>query len=142
MKNEIINLIIVFLLILFAFIIGTVLYYKAYRVNNGIANTLEKYEGYNNLSEKGINNFLKYIGYVKASKYDFSTDECPIKHDQEAITEYSPNYMYCIYEIPVDDNYYKYGVLTYINLEIPVVDAYFRFPIYSESERIYYFNEK
>lgn len=139
--SYILNIIIVFIVIVFAFLIATVLYYRAYKVNVRIANSIEKYEGYNRLSYDEINRTLKTIGYTRAKAYNFSNSDCEIKQKTEAMTNYTPEYMYCIYQLSINDDYYKYGILTYIKFELPFLDLYFKIPIYTETERIYYFNE-
>ena len=41
------NLMIIFILIVFAFMAGTMSYYKAFKVNNRIVHSIEKFEGFN-----------------------------------------------------------------------------------------------
>ena len=47
---SLLNFIIFFVLLVFAFLIGTFSYYKAYKVNNYIVSAIEKYEGVNKYS--------------------------------------------------------------------------------------------
>ena len=136
------NTIIIFIVLLFTFIFGTVLYYKAYKVNTRIADSLEKYEGYNRLALNEINKKLSIMSYAKSKNHNFDTNDCETRHGVMAINDFTPEYMYCIYEIDIDDNYYKYGVLTYIDFKDPIFGVEFKIPIYSETERIYHFNEK
>ncbi len=140
-SSNLLNFIIVFLVIIFTFLIGTVLYYQAYKANTIIADAIEKYEGYNRLAISEINNKLGKFGYAKSAKYKFDSSECENRHGETVISVPTPEYMYCIYEIEVDDNYYKYGVQSYIKFELPGIKQYIKIPIYSETERIYYFNE-
>ena len=41
------NFIILFIFLVFAFLAGTLSYYKAYRINNSIVHEIERFEGYN-----------------------------------------------------------------------------------------------
>jgi len=57
------NFILLFIFLVFAFLGGTLSYYKAYRVNNHIIHALEVYEGYNEYSEEAIGIALGNLGY-------------------------------------------------------------------------------
>ena len=48
------NFVIVFIFVVFAFLMGTFSYYKAYKVNNYMVAAIEKYEGFNELSHAEI----------------------------------------------------------------------------------------
>ena len=52
------NIVIIFIILVFAFLAGTLSYTKAFRVNSKIVNELEKYEGYNDLSKREIDRIL------------------------------------------------------------------------------------
>ncbi|MDD2378067.1 MAG: hypothetical protein PHE05_04490 [Bacilli bacterium] len=129
------NLIIVFLLIVFAFISGTLSYYKAFKVNNLIVSSVEKYEGYNRLSVVEINNSLTTIGYRIEGKF-----KCPTRGGRSALPQLAgTNHRYCIYKNNEGNNYRSYGVVTYINLDLPVIGDFIRIPIYTKSIRLYNF---
>ena len=57
------NLIILFIIIIFAFLSGTLSYYKAFKVNNRIVYIIEKYEGYNEFAKTEIETLLSNLGY-------------------------------------------------------------------------------
>lgn len=59
----ILNIMITFIFMCFAVIMGIFSYYRAFRANTAILNSLEKYEGYNCLSIAEIDKTLKQIGY-------------------------------------------------------------------------------
>ena len=126
------NVIIVFLLILFAFLAGTLSYSKAFRVNSKILTTIEKYEGYNELSDTEINQILGTLGY------SVGRSNCPKRNGVEAMAKISDRYDYCVYYVPIDNCHYSYGVTTYIGLDLPIVSL-IKFPVYTESERIFHF---
>ena len=57
------NIIIIFLLIVFAFVMGMVVYYKSFKINKNMLSIIEKYEGYNTYSKRDIDYSLNAIGY-------------------------------------------------------------------------------
>lgn len=137
------NMIIVFIVITFGFLSASLSYMKAFKVNGKIANALEKYEGYNVLSDKEIAQTLKTIGYrVK-------TPDCKSrKHNGITYNPVNPGdykiHEYCIYEYSTgtdfEGGYFSYGIITYINLDIPIIGGIFKIPVYSESESIFKFS--
>lgn len=138
------NIIIVFIVITFAFLSATLSYMKAFRVNGRIAKALENYEGYNALSDQEITNTLSSIGYRIAAPGSFT---CPIQNGKQAVTALSQkNHYYCIYEYDYYSNgnvktkYFNYGVLTYIFVDLPL-GFDFKIPVYSETEKIFNFTE-
>lgn len=162
------NFIILFIFLVFAFLAGTFSYYKAYRINNYIVNAIEKYEGYNEYSRAEIAKGLSALGYDITTKIG-----CPETWENSSQVYYaSDNGVktftitgrrvfvdgddegYCVYLYWNDDSaisygsndvlettdvYYSYGVLTYIRLRFPVVEYVLRIPIFSRTNRMYYF---
>ena len=139
------NIIIIFVLIVFAFLMGTLSYYKAYKVNNVIVSSIEKYEGYNVLSKQEIERSLGTLGY--------STDKINCKDEYKGMSLVSivdqTNFRYCIYiDRTIENNggivsggpqgkeLYKYGVLTYMNLDLPLVDR-INIPVFTRTNYIY-----
>lgn len=126
------NIIIIFLLVMFALLAATLSYSKAFRVNSRILTTIEKYEGYNELADQEINNILGTLGYQAGNA------NCPKKNGVKASAKISNNYDYCVYYMDIDSNHYKYGITTYITLDLPLINKV-KLPIYTETERIYRF---
>ena len=60
---SLLNFVIFFILLVFAFLMGTFSYYKAYRVNNAMVSAIEKYEGFNSLSYEEMEQKLSNFGY-------------------------------------------------------------------------------
>lgn len=140
-STTIINIVLIFMVIVFAFIFGIIAYYKAFKVNKSMLAIIEKYEGYNDLSEKEIGEFLNNAGYAL---FGDANVNCPVKDGQPPI-EVNSDYKYCIYYFDHDtddlgDTYYSYGVITYIKLDLPIVNLFVRIPLYSKSNRIYRFS--
>ena len=139
------NIIIIFIVITFGFLAATLSYMKSFKMNGKIANSLEKYEGYNELSAAEIETSLSNLGYRMNSVGNL---DCP-SHRHKG-REYQPitnvgqgtNYKYCVYEYPKENGYFTYGILTYIYMDIPIVGGTFSIPVYSETERIYEFSQR
>lgn len=132
------NLIIIFITILFAVLAGTLTYYKAFKVNTKIINAIEKFEGYNDPAKREIDNSLTTIGYAYKDNH-----KCPSKKNGGTLVELeNEKFRYCVYYFDeVDSSYYSYGVISYVTLDIPMVDTFLRIPVYTKSDRIYNFNE-
>lgn len=133
------NIILIFMVIVFAFVMGTIVYYKSFKTNKNILDIIEKYEGYNDLARGEIDEKLKSIGYgLKGDSI------CPTKDGQTAISPISKDYKYCVYYFSNDtkdnsDQFYSYGVITYITFDFPLVNIFIKIPIYTKSNRIYRF---
>ena len=127
----------IFILIVFAFLIGIMNYMKAFKVNSAIANALENYEGFNTFASAEINNKLGTLGYRSGIN---SIDMCS-KYIHSGKIKKSPvvNYEACITELSSKrSGYFKYGIVTFIYIDLPMIDE-IKIPIYSESNDIYDF---
>lgn len=135
------NIIFVFLAIVFSFLMGTLIYHKAFTLNSSIIASLEKFEGYNKYSIQEIDRHLTSIGYPSEK-----TRNCPQSKGGGTLSApESKSYDYCIYLIDNDGTvgntrYYSYGVITYISFDFPIISSLLKIPIYTQSNRIYKFN--
>lgn len=134
------NFIIIFIVITFAFLFGIMSYYKAFKVNSRISNAIENHEGWNNLSNDEVTNVLTTLGYQKGS-----VSNCPSKNNMTLVAGGSASvteHMICIYEQNnvKNNEYFKYGIVTYISMDIPLVGQTLRLPIYTQTEKIYKFS--
>lgn len=170
------NFIVLFIFLVFAFLAGTLSYYKAYRVNNYIVNAIEKFEGYNDYSKAEIEKGLSALGYDGSSEFKceqtrrntsadylgsidgelniFIPDGERIDNNYpDGKTNSDRGIGYCVYlywndnsamsvggGLATTDIYYRYGVLTYMQMKFPVVENTIKIPIFSSTNRIYYFN--
>lgn len=120
------NIIIIFILIVFALIAASLSYYKAFKVNNVIVNSIEKYEGYNELSKEEISNGLITLGYQK-------NNECSSKpYKDESKTEKISGY--CVNYKSTNNGYY-YDITTYMYIDLPIIDI-IKIPVKSSTKRM------
>lgn len=131
------TIIIIFMVIIFAFIMGTIVYYKSFKINKSILSIIEKYEGYNELSISEIDTQMESIGYNVVGD-----GSCPKKNGVSPLSVES-KYKYCIYYYDDTDTsgnpYYSYGVTTYVSIDFPIFNIFLKLPVYSKSNPIYKF---
>lgn len=129
------NFIVIFIILMFAFLLAIMSYMKAFKINSGISNAIENNEGYNSLAQTDITRFLTGFGY-RIDRAGSRT--CPRKNGQNAIQV--QGFRYCIYEYPTNrEGYFKYGIITYIYFDIPIINQVAALPVYTETEKIYEF---
>lgn len=131
------NIIILFIIVTFAFLSGTLAYVKAFKANSRIVNAIEKYEGYNELSINEINSVLNTLGYKK------EVPNCsPNRGTGELMDQTGNHYLYCIYHFSPNNSDMQnkdiYGVVTYMYFDFPVVGRV-RIPLYAKTEKVYRF---
>lgn len=132
-----INIITIFIVVTFGFLAATLSYYKAYKVNNAIADSIEKYEGYNDLAKTEISQKLAGLGYSQGNNL-----RCNKNNTTSSITTNNDTpYDYCIVYQEGKNNYYNYKIITYLRIDIPVVNLVLPIEIKSTTENIYYFSE-
>lgn len=131
------NVIIIFIVIIFAFLAAIISYYRAYKVNSSIVVILEKYEGYTDTSKEEIMRIIRNIGYNVTNGV-----KCPYSKDGGLLMNTGKE-GYCIYyyEKDVSEYYDTYGVLTYISWEFPLIGQLLKVPIYAKTDNIYRFSE-
>lgn len=132
-----INIIVIFIVVTFAFLVATLNYYKAYKVNNAISDSIEKYEGYNDLAIKEIDRQLTNLGYVNGST------KCKNNTEYGTLVENKSKFSYCVYEQAInnDTGKFKYVIITYLNMNIPIINTTLNLPVKTTTEPIYYFSE-
>lgn len=154
---SLLNFVIFFILLVFAFLVGTFSYYKAYKVNNYIVSAIEKYEGFNKYSISEIDDKLKTLSYERASF------NCPQTRGKGKLMNKNGNYVddgtsisvdssnrgyagYCIYVYNNDmkedkptDVYDSYEVMTVITFQFPIVQNLLKLKVSSKTGLIYNF---
>ena len=152
------NFVITFIIIVFAFLSATLIFFKSNKVGNIIVNAIEKYEGYNSKSEEVIYNSLKAIGYNMANLgcndvvYDKknSNKQCTLVTGN-GTQHGNGDRGYCIYlceeytaetDCKEEDCYYYYRVRTNMVINMPLVSNIWPIPVFSNTNRLYDFESK
>lgn len=132
-----INIIVIFIVVTFAFLVATLNYYKAYKINNAISDSIEKYEGYNDLSIKEIKSKLTNFGYVS------SGEKCSNNSKYGKLENSNSKDGYCVYyQDDIDETgKFKYVIITYLNMNIPIINTTLNFPVKTTTQPIYYFSD-
>ena len=92
------NLIIIFVIILMSFFIGSLGYSKAFKVKNKIINEIEK-EGSYEAAKDNIEDWLLVIGYRMYTEFD-PNKGCPAADKNNAhLVNQNGDYQYCVYEV-------------------------------------------
>ena len=141
--SVILNIVIVFIVIIFGAIAMCLSYYKAFKVSNSITLSIEKYEGYNVLAENEIIRNLSALGYgstpVKCSN---TRGSCTLVKSGENSIQYSEGQMgYCVYECQSKNNHYSYKTTTNMLLNIPIIHDILNLPVESNTRKLYGFND-
>ncbi|MDD3392720.1 MAG: hypothetical protein PHE54_04200 [Bacilli bacterium] len=129
------NLIIIFLLLIFVFLAGTMSYAKAFRVNSRIINAIENFEGYNEASSEEIVRALTNYGYSIEK-----SGSCKDKDGYITSERLEDNFTFCVYYKVVNENYLVYGVTSYMYIDLPIIEGLIKIPIYAETDQIYMFS--
>ena len=151
------NIMIVFITIIVAFLCAALIYFKSNKVSNIITSGIEKYEGYGNAAINEISMNLTSIGYGSHSiscdpyvdekdvYYPGMDDKCALITAQNAQGEKG----YCVYvcyeENEFDNGvyqgeYYYYKIRTNMMVNVPIIHDILDIPIYSNTNRLYNFD--
>ena len=145
----IVNLLMVFIGVMSALLVGSVSYSKAFKVKNRIIYTIEKYGAWDIKTSSGTNVVkaeveasLKDIGYPLIVSNPF-TGGCPKKNGAELVyggnsgaNKYENTYHYCVYKYKSAMGYY-YGVTTFMHFDIPLIGNYLEFPVYGKTKLLH-----
>lgn len=149
------NMIFLFIIIVFGVLSATISYYKAFKVNERLLYSIDKFEGYNRLSQIEMENYLSSIGYTSEGKGVQSA--CASERDGATlIRSNSSTHLYCVYYFSDDRSnaekkedkknkdgspiYINYALVSYIYVELPIVGN-FKVPVYTKGERVYNFSD-
>lgn len=127
--NAQLNIIIIFIFIVFALIAASLSYYKAFKVNNVIVNSIEKYEGFNSESQSEIEKNLKILGYQQGVK-DCKSDYSDIKTAKITTNGYCVEYV-----SNLSKGTYSYKVTTYMTIDLPIISV-IKIPVKTSTSNI------
>lgn len=102
------NIVIVFIFVCFAIVMGVLSYYRAFRANEAIIESIEKYEGYNCASKAEIERKLGGIGY------DTPFNVTCNRKDEPCTTDANNNYAIISYNLdgPISEKYLRNDKIT------------------------------
>lgn len=149
------NIVITFVIIVFAFLCAAIIYYKSYKASNIVVSELEKYEGFNESSSTEISMKLSSIGYdsinIKSCPSTISDSAavgpCELQllnKDDTTSTKGTCIYL-CTDNTDKKDEegmYFYYKVRTNMVINIPIINDLINLPIYSNTNRMYDYNKK
>lgn len=138
------NIMVVFITIVVAFLSFALIYFKSYKVSNMITSAIEKYEKYDTNSIREINRNLSSIGYnirniscdnmIVESSVD--RNRCDIVSDNNGRGRNG----YCVYLCnETGGEYYYYKIRTNMMINIPIINNFLDIPIWANTNRLYNF---
>lgn len=161
------NIVILFIFVCFAIVMGVFSYYKAFRANTIIINAIEKYEGYNCLSAEEAATKLASIGY----NVPFDV-KCKSSYGEPCVVDSNKNYAVVNFNLDYNDGEwmnkgndngtieemnskidcdadgnctstktYQYGVYTYMYVDLPVISGFIRVPFFAKTEELHEFRD-
>lgn len=146
----IVNLLMVFIGVISALLIGSISYSKAFKVKNRIIYTIEKYGGWEvysgstNIVQTEIEASLKDIGYQLklANSFAYGGSSCKDNSSEDGSelvygkAGQTVTYHYCVYKFNNEKGYY-YRVIAYMHFDIPLIGNYLEFPVAGETQSLY-----
>ena len=150
------NIVIIFIIVVFAVLAMSLSYYKTFKVSNVITHAIEKYEGYNSLAEAEILMKISSLGYnitdieCKEEIVERTGSSClalknlpASEFDRSQVDEtFEGQKGYCIYKCPTVDGYYYYKISTNMLLNLPMLNNILKLPVYNNTANIYDFENK
>ena len=149
------NIVITFIIIVFAFLSASLVYFKSNKVSNVVTDTILTYEGYNDYAKKEINLKITSLGYNKKkvnckNYYDRignneKNENCKlsINNNGQGLTTGEDGY--CIFICNEQFNgecYYYYKISTNMMINIPIINDLLNIPIFSNANRLYNFEDQ
>ncbi len=137
------NIIILFFLIVVAFLFATISYQRAFKVNTLITSSIERYEGYNGLAIPVIERDLNTIAYQRLR--GGVTPNCPAKDPLVLVSGSNLSHKYCVYEGALETvtfsdglqvSFRQYTIVTYVTFDLPLITDLIEIPVISKTNRI------
>lgn len=143
----IVNLILIFIGVISALVIGSISYSKAYKVKDRIVYTIEKHDGWNSDTEQEVDKQLKSIGYKVDSGYNSDCEKIYRKRYGSSFDigklVHGANlgagkYDYCVYENTYNNGIgVYYSVTSFMHFDVPLIGGLLEFPVSGETSVIY-----
>ena len=115
------NLVIIFVIVLLAFFIGSLGYSKAFKVKDRIIEEIEKERGYTEVARKNIEDFLISVGY-RISSGNNNCGEETFSRNKGILQNTNSKYQYCVYKFDTCSGKkcsVHYRVVSYMYFDVP-----------------------
>ncbi|MDD2378066.1 MAG: hypothetical protein PHE05_04485, partial [Bacilli bacterium] len=122
------NMVIFFLTVIIAILVGSLSYSKAFKVKSKIVDIIEKHQAYNSKAKTEIDEILKEMGYKTNPG---GKNVCPGGHGT-LVTPRNSNFRYCVYQNNEHNGFY-FTVASFVYFEIPVIGDILEFPVYGDT---------
>ncbi len=136
------NLVIIFVIILLAFFIGSLGYSKAFKVKNKIIDEIEKDQGFTETTRGNIEKWLGSIGYrVNTSNSNNVCGTETFSGMNGTLESVNSKYQYCVYKFDTCSSRYTnskrcavhYRVVSFMYFDVPVISSLIRIPVKGET---------
>ena len=135
--SQVFMIMMVFIGVMIALVIGSIAYSKGFRVRNRIIDIIVRHDGYNEAARREIEENLKAIGY-RITPRDCRARQGVGGNEVDVENISQSEFNYCIYRFSTQRGDY-YGVLVFIHFDIPLIGRFIRIPLYGETRIL--FNE-
>ena len=135
------NIMIVFITVVIAFLCASLIYFKSHKVSNIITSAIEKYEGYNVNSEREINLNLSSLGYGSHNISCGPISDTELQEVENCSLEENGINGYCVYKCTDNTDYYYYKIRTNMMINIPIINNVLDVPIWTTTNRLYDFTK-
>ena len=144
-----VNLILIFIGVVSAILIGSISYSKAYKVKDRIVYVIEKYDGFTAAAEEELNTSLRNIGYSIRNGANSGNSDCERIYRRKAGSNYRASnllhgnsvnneYNYCVYKYDYDTGIGTYyGVTSFMRFDIPLIGGLLTFSVNGETSVVY-----
>lgn len=129
------NLVIIFVIVLLAFFIGSLGYSKAFKVKDRIIEEIEKERGYTEVARKNIEDFLISVGY-RISSGNNNCGEETFSRNKGILQNTNSKYQYCVYKFDTCSGKkcsVHYRVVSYMYFDVPIINQLLKVPVKGET---------
>ena len=136
------NLVIIFVVILLAFFIGSLGYSKAFKVKNKIIEEIEKDQGFTDTTRVNIETWLGRLGYrVSDSNNNSMCGTETFNGMNGSLESVNSKYQYCVYKFDTCNSKLTdskkcsvhYRVVSFMYFDVPVIGGLVKIPVKGET---------
>lgn len=137
------NIVITFIILTTAFLVGSISYSKAFKVKTKIVDIIEKYDGDFNLGEgkKIMSEIETYLGETGYRTSSATSNSCKkYASDGDKIMSSTSNYDICIIAKNSNSGSYRpeyYKVVVYMYFDFPIIGDMIKIPVTGETKSFF-----